>query len=249
MASLQSLLTHPLDQEGETALLKHFWVKDIPRGRIEAYRSYLRYYATECARLQFGFLEESQDATGMVAATHEDIVLIVRVLSLGGRYQRPEVRTLLRQHFPCAKDVAIDRSVDFAMRVWLTMNVREERLHTPHTPIMQWDDVTTLEDFVDKRFPRSGSTSSAPTMVQLDHTFTAATIRRLTGIDISWTPCLADHLRFDPKFKVLKIYPFKQILLDRIYLLETANSKAEIENPRSVADFRRLFWKVHLLTS
>ncbi|PVH69855.1 hypothetical protein DL98DRAFT_505209 [Cadophora sp. DSE1049] len=168
----------------------------------------------------------------MVAATHEDIVQIVRILSLSGKYQRPELRNLLRQQFPCAEDIAINRSIDFAMRVWLTMNVREERLHTPHTPTMQWDDVATLEDFVARSFPCTSSTTSTTTLFQLDHTFTTAKICRLTGISIEWTPCLADHLRFDPKFKVLKIYPFKQILLDRIRLLETPNSNSE-DNPRS----------------
>jgi hypothetical protein len=167
----------------------------------------------------------------MAATKHKDIVLIVRILSLGGKYQRPEVRNFLRQQFPGAEDVALNRSIDFAMRVWLTMNVREERLHTPHTPTMQWDDAITLEDFAARSFPQISSTNSTATFVQLDHTFTAAKISRLTGINVSWTPCLADHLRFDPKFKILKIYPFKQILLDRIRLWETPNSKSE-ENPK-----------------
>ncbi|PVH77514.1 hypothetical protein DL98DRAFT_361449, partial [Cadophora sp. DSE1049] len=54
--------------------------------------------------------------------------------------------------------------------------------------------------------------------LQLDHTFTVANMHRLSGIDVEWTPCLADHLRFNKRRRLLRIYPFKQILLDHLHL-------------------------------
>jgi hypothetical protein len=233
MATLQSSLSNPLSHEGELDFIKQLWSTDIQEGQIRSYRPYFRYYETECARLHLGRVEEKRNSTTMIAATHEDAHLIVRILSRGQSCHRPEVRALLQQQFPMAEDIAINRSIDFALRVWLTMNVREERLHTPHTPTMQWDDTTTLADFIAGKFPPNDTANSPAMFVQLDHTFTAAQISHLSGINIEWTPCLVDHLRLDKKFRVLKIYPFKQILLDRIRILETSKISPE-ENPRFV---------------
>lgn len=121
---------------------------------------------------------------------------------------------------------AINCSVDFAIRIWLTMNVREDRLHTPHTPLIHWDDVLTLEGFVARNFPR-GLDRSSTELLPLDHTFTAANLRLLSGVSIKCTPCLADHLRFQPKDKVLKVYPFKRILFNMIYLWEKPNNDSQ----------------------
>ncbi|KAE9374018.1 hypothetical protein N431DRAFT_335636 [Stipitochalara longipes BDJ] len=232
MASLQSSLSDSLSHEGELAFAKHLWCKDIQEGQIRSYRPYFRYYETECARLHLGQVKEKRNPPIVIAATHEDVSRIVRILSLGQSCHRPEVRALLQQQFPMAEDISINRSIDFALRVWLTMNVREERLHTPHTPTMQWDDTTTLTDFIAGKFAPKDTAHSLAMFVQLDHTFTAAQINHLSGINIEWTPCLADHLRLDKKFRVLKIYPFKQILLDQVCARET--SKLETPIPLSV---------------
>ncbi len=138
---------------------------------------------------------------------------------------RPAVRALLRQHFPNSHELALDRSIDFALRAWLTMNAREESfaLHTPRIPMIQWDDTSTLADFVIRNFPLTKTTSSYP----LDHTFTAANINRLSGIDIEWTPCLPDHLRFDKRRRLLRVYPFKQNLLDHMQIWQSSKTAPE----------------------
>lgn len=197
MASIQSLLTEPPDPEAEGAIVRQFWAVDIQKQNIqkESHKSYFRYYTTERRRLRLGLSKETWDPSFMVATTHEHILLIVRILSLDKTSRQPEVRDLIGQPFPDGGDAAINRSIDFALRVWLTPNVREERLQTPRTPTIQWDDTTMLVDFIAQCFPHRNSTTT--TTPQLDHGFTAANMNRLSGIDIEWTPCLADHLRID----------------------------------------------------
>ena len=217
MAAIQLSLTEPPTPEVEVAIAKELFSNDFQPDRSERYRPYFRYYATECRRLKLGVSKEAWQASTMAATTHDHILLIVRKLSLENKIYRPDLRVLLRQHFPDADDVAINRSIDFALRVWLTINVREQRygLQTPRTPTIQWDDDSTLANFIARNFPRANGSSGS---LQLDHTFTAANINRLSGIDIEWTPCLADHLSFDKRRRLLRIYPFKQILLDHLRL-------------------------------
>jgi hypothetical protein len=69
-------------------------------------------------------------------------------------------------------------------------------------------------EFVERCFPTLRATTSSS--LQFDYTFTAANINRLSGIDIEWTPCLADHLRFDKRRRLLRVYPFKQFLVDSV---------------------------------
>src|SRR3954454_20620442 len=134
MASLLTSLSDALAPEAKIDIVKHFWLKDIHNGNIEPYRSYFQYYAAESERLQLGPIAQDWESSRMIATTHEDIVFIVRILAHGILDRRPEIRNLLRQKFPSADDLAINRSLNFAMRIWLTINVREERTHTPQTP-------------------------------------------------------------------------------------------------------------------
>ena len=227
--SIDSALTDCLSLADEVAIVKQLWVKkDVPK--LETYEPYFQYYATECRRLRLGIAKEAWQSSTMAATTHADILQVVQILSLDKRTNRPGVRLILRQRFPNAEDLAINRSIDFALRIWLMLNVREEcySMHTPRMPVLQWDDTTTLAVFVAQSFPSTADTATHS--LQLDHSFTAANINRLSGIDVEWTPCLADHLRFDKRRRLLKIYPFKQILRDHLQIWADS---AEMPNLRS----------------
>ena len=230
MASINSPLSDSLEKSTELQIVKQLWGKQIHEAQLEPYRPYFRYYATECRRLQLGISEKAWQSTTMAARTHSDLLIIVNTLSLNSSSCNPEIRTSLQTYFPHADDIAIKRSIDLALRIWLTLNVREEcfKTHTPRTPTIQWDDTTTLSDFIAGNFPHA--TTSAGSL-QLDHNFTAANIHRLSGIDIEWTPCLADHLRFDKRRRLLRVYPFKQILLD--HLDRSSNTKAREGEPEN----------------
>jgi hypothetical protein len=224
MASIQSLLTDLPCTDVEAFIINQLWGTDV-QTLPGPYSSYFRYYRTECRRLQFGISKDAWQSMVMVARTHEHMIFIVGTLALEKSFRRPAVPALLRQHFPSSDDLSLNRSIDFALRAWLTINVREDAfvLHTPRTPKIQWDDSSSLADFVIRNFPRATTTSS----YLLDHTFTAANINRLSGIDIEWTPCLADHLRFDRRLRLLRVYPFKQVLLNHLQIWESSKAAPE----------------------
>jgi hypothetical protein len=180
----------------------------------------------------------------MAAKTHGDILFVAHTLSQEKKARRPDVRALLRHRFVESDDVALNRSIDFALRSWLTMNVREEcfSLHTPRTPTMEWDDAASLAEFVGRNFP-DASPAASTTSLQFDHAFTVASMNRLSGIEVEWTPCLADHLRFDKRRRIVRIYPFKQILLDQLEIWERASEKPETET-RLVAPSHLCFIKL-----
>lgn len=230
MASIHHPVTEPPGADCEAVIIKQFWGKEISKGRTEAYGPFFRYYSTECRRLQMGISNESWLSSTMAAKTHADILLIVGTLSLEKHSRRPDVRALLRHQFTGADDLELNRSIDFALRAWLTMNVREERfsLHTPRTPTMEWDDTASLANFVGRNFP-GASPASSTLSLQFDHAFTMASMNHLSGIEVEWTPCLADHLRFDKRRRIVRIYPFKQILLDQLEIWEEVIEKPEIE--------------------
>ena len=215
MASLQSPLSSPPSHAAELLIASQFWCKQIPPQEQNAYRTYFRYYATECNRLRLGLSKDSWQST-MVATTHEQNLFIVSLLLQSKHSKRPHIRSLIRERWLNADDKAINRSIDFALRTWLTINIRENAfsLHTPRTPTVQWNDETTLVGFVERCFLSAETTRD----LRFEDTFTAANIRRLSGIEVEWTPCLADHLRFDARRRLLRVYPFKQVLVDNLKL-------------------------------
>jgi hypothetical protein len=143
MASIQSPLSSPPDHDAELLIAAQFWGTSIPPQEQNAYESYFRYYATECKRLRLGLSKDSWQST-MVGTTHEQNLFIVAPLLQERNEKRPSIRSLIRGRFLNAEDRAIDRSIYFALRTWLTINIREDcfSLQTPRTPTVQWDDDT-----------------------------------------------------------------------------------------------------------
>ena len=122
MATIHSLITDTLGLGAKKTIVQELWAKDSAV-QVEAYQPYFCYYETECRRLRLGISKEVWQSSTMAATTHEDILHIVRTLSLERDARRPDVRALLRLKFPNAQDLAINRSIDFALRVWLMLNV------------------------------------------------------------------------------------------------------------------------------
>lgn len=73
-----------------------------------------------------------------------------------------------------------------------------------------------LVDFVAHQFPLQNLTPIASTESKLDQGFTAAYLIRACSVRIDWTTCIADHLRYDEKERVLRIYEFRQCVFDHL---------------------------------
>jgi hypothetical protein len=213
MVPLLVPLSEPPDSPAQLTIIERFWKQIIPKSSLDIYRPYFWYYKVESQRLQFGLSIQQWQSSALAATTHEDILCIVDVLSSKRDLRRPQIRDQLRERFPEAGGQAINWSIDLALRLWLMLNVRDEAfsLHAPQTPSIQWDDWTTLLDFVEHQFPTATRSYERRNM-QFDHTFTAVNIVRYSGLRIEWTTSLADHLRLDRRRRVLRIFPFKHCL-------------------------------------
>jgi hypothetical protein len=208
-----SLLKKPGDHT-KLAILLAFFHTTGDSQTIRSYENYFNYYEHESKRLWIGIAPQFWPATRLAAKTHEDILHIAG--SLAGRtlWTRPQLREHLQLYFRDAEDLAIDYSINLALRLWLMLNVRDVELgvQTLQKPAIQWDDASTLEDFVASQFPPS-NWPLAERKARLDPFFTAANMVRICGLKLEWTESLEDHLRLDRRAKVLSIYPYKNCLV------------------------------------
>lgn len=153
------------------------------------------------------------------AQTHGQLLSIIKVLSdnrtldlSGAIHKVKEISDLSN-----AEDEWIQRSIDLALRVWLTINIRERELEdqTPHTPCLQWKaNNTSLSEFVRNLF--QDSSTCAPADSELGSRFTVVNMVYSNGLQVEWTECLADHLSVNLAHRKVRIYYLKQCLFDHM---------------------------------
>lgn len=177
---------------------------------LRAFEAYFRYYESEIAMLQFGSSPLSRQSTNLAAKTHGDILYIARILQQCGPETRSAVRRSLQTRFPGAKDIDLDRSIDLTIRLWLSLNVREEAFRplSPRTPALKWNETSTLQDFLSALFPTAQWQIQAREG-RLHPYFTVANMIKICGLKLEWTDSLEDHLRLDRRQKALRVYPYK----------------------------------------
>jgi len=231
--SLRSLSDRP-DQDDKIIIQGHFWPQTSQDP--ERYFEYFEYYEAELRRLTLGISRQSWQLKTIAAKTHNDILHTVKILSEQMNSNRPSMRDSLRDScYKGADDVSINRTIDFALRLWLMLNVRDPcfELDTPDTPIIQWDEKSSLESFVSRQFPPTKS----PVYVResrLDPCFTVVNMIRICGLKLEWSEHLEDHLRLDRLTKVLRIYPYKLCLSAHLETSEKAplESQGYVVSPR-----------------
>lgn len=178
--------------------------------------------------LSFGLLKESHLLANMAAQSHLDLRRIVETLSNCRNLDLSTARTAVQSLFPDREDEAIERSINLAIRVWLTLNTRDMfgSLTVGSAPILSWNaDSSTLVNFVGRQFPSVIPPLPAPES-WLDPRLTACNLDRNCHVIIEWTNCLADHLRFDAERRQLHVYPFKICLRDHARASGTSLSAA-----------------------
>jgi hypothetical protein len=203
-------LTRPPTDDIKLRVCHEFFNPALRRESLPEYDDYFRYYETELALLRVGASRLTWQDSGLAAQTHEDILIIKRELAANIHLTRPEIRHRLASKFQGAEKLNINRSIDLTLRLWLTLNVREPayKLQTPQTPVLQWDDSTTLSSFIASQFPKARWHLDVRAC-RLDPYFTAVNMVRICGLKIEWTDSLEDHLRLDRRQKVLRMYPHK----------------------------------------
>jgi hypothetical protein len=224
MASVNSSLTCRPGMQAKIEIGRCFFGESFQAKDLMTFQAYFRYYDSELAMLHFGSSPLSRQSTGLAAKTHEDILYIGTTLQHSGGESRPAIRRSIRNRFRHAEDTALNRSIDLTMRLWLSLNVREEafRLQSPQTPALEWDDTSTLQDFLSSFFPVAQWHFQAREG-RLHPYFTVANMIQICRLKLEWTDSLEDHLRLDRRQKVLRVYPYKCCLIAHL-----ARTKGEV---------------------
>ena len=237
-----SLINRPGSRQ---QIAEAFFGPGVPTEHLDGLQRYFVYYHEELALLRKGISEESWQVKGLAVKTSEDVFCVVNVLRESRDSRRPDVRKRLSQKFSSPDHQSLDRSINLAIRLWLMINTQEpefEGLRHEATSV-QWDDKSTLRDFLRSLFPHSRWQLTAQSNRVGPH-FTAAFMYGVCGLSIEWTTSLHDHLRLDRRRKALKVFPYKchlQALIDS----QRGNGDS---NPCVRDLFRWQLWETNLMT-
>jgi len=204
-------------------IISCFWRRTKEDTNIEDYSSYFQFYHKICEGLYLGLHSEVKS---LVAENHHHVLIIVEVLweylDLKQPCKRPELRRKLEERFDQLdkhgpdSQIRLNNSINLALRLWLTMDIQDS-VFAPATTTIQWDDSSTLHDFVKSQFPGPKGSSIFPkdeTAIPIGD-LTAVKLQRIGGITIEWTYLLNQHLKYDRESRRLKIYTLKTCLHDQ----------------------------------
>ena len=186
---------------------------------VERFKAFENYYALTWLAIRQG---QPAEADYMGLFTDEHIRIIVEVISNwvqdGTACHRKTLRTLLwkKDQFQCDPEERIDedtlnRLIDFALRLWLVLNIRDEDF-APGADSIQWNDNISLQDFVARQFPKPRLMDAVDKNLFVPDNFTVVKLCDFSGIKVDWTYSLDDHLDLDRDHRVLKVFPLKHYL-------------------------------------
>ena len=212
--SLRNSPTTTLKKE----IVHRLWRRTRDEIDLDDYHSYFDHYDETCKTLYVGARCE---ADFISVSSHEHVLLIIdRIWSYidqGLPIERPSLRgSLSKTHFEDQADEKINTSIDLALRVWLTMNIKKKGV-TPVVRDNPWNDESDLSVFIRALFPgpEAGRNINAPLVGAL----TAVDLERTNGIQIKWTCYLEDHLLLDRVKRKLNVYPLDRVLQDQMMRL------------------------------
>ena len=199
-------------------IVHRLWRRTREEIDLDQYHSYFDHYDETCRTIYVGARCE---ANYISVSSHEHVLLIIdRIWSYidqGMRVERPLLRaSLSNTHFKDQADEKINTSIDLALRLWLTMNIKKKGV-TPAVRDNPWNDESDLSVFIRAHFPspEAGRNINAPLVGAL----TAVDLERTSGILIKWTYHLEDHLLLDRVKRKLNVYPLDRVLQDQMMRL------------------------------
>ena len=199
-------------EEIELAILKTFFPRAKFDSEVVSFRPFLEFYRKEIEALDFGVVPSGRVA---IIQSNDDIIYLVGVLHTNQDSTRLEIRQLLNGHgcrFASISDHGVNLAIDLSLRLWLMVNVRSPESKSPtSTYSIEWDDLTTLRNFIAKQFPRR-KMDLEPKHSRLSHMFTVSFMVKVCGLKVEFTSRLEHHLRLVRRHKTLLVYPFKSCL-------------------------------------
>jgi hypothetical protein len=220
MGSVSDSLMRKLGEQGRVELGQHLLKASFAHSDLWRFRNYFDYYESEMKALQWGKYPPTWPDPDLAATTHAELICIVNELQQNRGSTRPQIRNALKPSFPNSGAYSLNRAIDLAIRVWLMVNVREPVLecqNLPRTPMLQWDDSSTFQHFLDGLFPLSQWHLEAKA-TRLHPHFTVTNMVRICGLNLYWTDSLEDHLRLDrnEEGNWLRVYRHKCFLQGQI---------------------------------
>ncbi|PVI00644.1 hypothetical protein DM02DRAFT_592461 [Periconia macrospinosa] len=164
------------------------------------WRPYFEYYENQCDHALH------QRGRHIVVRTHQHIIDIARDLDAG--YTRERTRDNLKTLFagpnpPTNATSILDNSVDLAARLYLMINISENKSIAERGSRLVWKE-GTLKDTVASHFSEPQVLSSGN--IRFEKTFTACNLDRIAGIKFVPTDNLADHLRMAQDDKIVAVF-------------------------------------------
>ena len=133
------------------------------------------------------------------------------------------LRDLSRQYLNVEEN-SIQRSVELLVRLWLTANVNSAAIAVgptfPREIPLDWAHELSLESLIQSHYPKPQTDQNLSTRSKVDGRFTAAYLVDVCGMSLYWTNYLTDHLRIDPKQRVLTVYKHKSFLHNQLRATE-----------------------------
>ena len=150
-------LSEGLDERESIRTVQAFFNPNVRPLHFNEYRSYITHYHDELCLLRFGLSEQWVLPT-LPIQTHAQLRNMVQWLSVNQDCVLSSLRDRahLELSLPEAKPQAFQECIELALRLWLTLNIRNDAPESVknHTPIIKW--------------PQSGKQLAAPVSCMLN---------------------------------------------------------------------------------
>lgn len=172
----------------------------------------------------FNFINSELDlikhhGSKFAAGTFGSMTGIIKAIQKSPELSREKLVDVISHEFLNVDRKALRRSIELALRLWLTLNVRSTTIIVgpldPRTTRVEWDQDISITQLIASQFARS-KLSPDIGRDRLDQSFTAAHLVYSSGIKIRWSSNLADHLQLDNRSRILSVYQHKICLINHL---------------------------------
>jgi hypothetical protein len=145
----------------------------------------------------------------------DGLLSMVTSLSANRTMKRKALTEDIRKGYLNTSDVAIARSIELVVRLWLGINVLSVGPRNPRECRVIWEDGQSLDEMIAAQFHQNASKTS-PTNIPFDESFTTVNLKNICRLHIRWTDNLIDHLKLEgPRGeRCLSIYRHKLCLVN-----------------------------------
>ena len=193
-------------------IIHRLWHQSKEEIELSDNAEYFDYHRQSCQNMHLGARSKA-DILG--ARTHGEILNIIDTLwcyqASGFQVTRKVLRIgLKKKHFQEESEEKINISIDLALRLWLTLNIRDASPVSTNKGIV-WNDVSHLSTFVSEQF--QGPTSDEPrAKLVIGNDMMAVNVENINGISIEWVSNIKDHLYYNADRRILKVYNLEHVL-------------------------------------